>query len=70
MPTYYDPKDFEHSGPPDILNGNSHRQIKALRDYLLTITSETILAPEEKTAAPAVSETKSEAAKTNLPTTK
>jgi len=39
MPTYYDPKDFEHSGPPDILNGDTRRQIKALRDYLLTISA-------------------------------
>ena len=39
MPTYFDPKNFDESGPPDILNGDEHRQIKALRDYLLTISS-------------------------------
>ncbi len=40
MPTYFDPKTFDDAGPPDVLNGDEHRQIKALRDYLLSITSQ------------------------------
>ncbi|MDO8674911.1 MAG: c-type cytochrome [Candidatus Omnitrophota bacterium] len=40
MPTYFDPKNFDESGPADILNGDERRQIKALRDYLLTISSD------------------------------
>ncbi len=48
MPTFYDPKAFETSGPPDILGGNSTRQIKALRDYVLSISQnpEPAKAPE------------------------
>lgn len=38
MPTFYDPGSFEASAPPDVLNGDPRRQIKVLRDYLLTIT--------------------------------
>lgn len=40
MPTYFDPKNFDESGPADILNGDEHKQIKALRDYLLTISND------------------------------
>jgi mono/diheme cytochrome c family protein len=40
MPTYFDPKNFDESGPADILNGDEHKQIKALRDYLLTISGD------------------------------
>lgn len=40
MPTFFDPNDFENAGPPDVLAGDEHRQIKALRDYLLTISSD------------------------------
>ncbi|MBF0489329.1 MAG: c-type cytochrome [Candidatus Omnitrophica bacterium] len=37
MPTFYDPKAIEASTPQDILKGDARRQIKVLRDYLLTI---------------------------------
>lgn len=39
MPTYFDPKSFENSGPEDVLKGDEHSQIKALRDYLMTISN-------------------------------
>ncbi len=40
MPVFYDPKAFETSGPPDIFGGDSNRQIRALRDYVLSITAD------------------------------
>lgn len=40
MPVFFDPANFESAGPPDILGGDEHRQIKALRDYLLTISND------------------------------
>ncbi len=39
MPTYFDPKYFDTAGPEDILGGDETRQIKALRDYILTIST-------------------------------
>jgi len=36
MPTYFDPEYFEETGPDDVLNGNEHEQIKALRDYIIS----------------------------------
>jgi len=38
MPTYFDPNYFEDSGPPDILEGDEHEQIRVLRNYLLTLS--------------------------------
>ena len=38
MPTYFDPNDFDNSGPPDILNGDESEQIRVLRNYLLTLS--------------------------------
>jgi mono/diheme cytochrome c family protein len=38
MPAFYDPVDPKSSAPPDLLDGDPDRQIKALRDYLLTIS--------------------------------
>ncbi len=38
MPTYFDPQNFDTSGPEDLLNGDENEQIRALRDYLLTIS--------------------------------
>jgi mono/diheme cytochrome c family protein len=38
MPTYYDPNAFDASAPTDVLKGDANRQIKVLRDYLLTIS--------------------------------
>jgi len=37
MPTFFDPEYFDESGPDDILDGDEHKQIRALRDYILTI---------------------------------
>ncbi|HCI44067.1 MAG TPA: hypothetical protein DE315_00830 [Candidatus Omnitrophica bacterium] len=38
MPTYFDPAGFEASGPEDILAGDEHKQIRALRNYLMSLT--------------------------------
>lgn len=58
MPTYFDPNDFDNSGPPDLLGGDEHRQLRALRDYLLTITSNMppveVKAEPKKAESPAV----------------
>ncbi len=40
MPTYFDPEYFNDSGPDDILGGDEHQHIIALRDYVLGISSE------------------------------
>jgi len=40
MPTFFDPQNFEASGPEDILGGDEEKQIEALRDYLLTLSSQ------------------------------
>ncbi len=37
MPTFYDPADPKGSAPPDVLGGDPHRQIEALRDYVFTL---------------------------------
>lgn len=37
MPTFYDPEDPKGSAPPDVLGGDPHRQIEALRDYIFTL---------------------------------
>ncbi len=39
MPTFFDPQNFETSGPEDVLGGDEEKQIKVLRDYLLTLSS-------------------------------
>ncbi len=64
MPTFFDPNDFDNAGPPDVLNGDERRQIKALRDYLLTISSNPELHKIE--AAPSKAE-KAEAPKAEAP---
>jgi mono/diheme cytochrome c family protein len=65
MPTYFDPKNFDNAGPEDVLNGDEKAQIRALRDYVLTLSSHTP-ASEEKTpkipAAVAPAEAKTPAA--------
>ncbi len=38
MPTYFDPTNFEASGPEDILGGNELEQIRVLRNYLMTLS--------------------------------
>jgi cytochrome c2/predicted nucleic acid-binding Zn-ribbon protein len=35
MPTYFDPEYFDSSGPDDILDGDEHKHIRALKDYVL-----------------------------------
>ena len=50
-----DPKDPASSAPADILGGDYKRQIKVLRDYLLTIAQHP---PQAVQAAPAKSEDK------------
>ena len=40
MPTYFDPEYFDESGPDDILGGDEHQHILALRAYVLGISSE------------------------------
>lgn len=47
MPTFFDPSYYEDSGPEDILGGNEDKQIKALRDYILTLAE-----PQQKKAQP------------------
>jgi mono/diheme cytochrome c family protein len=37
MPNFYDPDNFATAGPDDVLGGDEERQIRALRDYLLTL---------------------------------
>ncbi len=40
MPTYYDPAGFDDAGPGDILSGDEHKQIRALRNYLMSLTQQ------------------------------
>ncbi len=40
MPTYFDAEYFDESGPDDILDGDEHKHIVALRDYIYTIGME------------------------------
>lgn len=42
MPNFFDPNNFDKSGPEDILDSDENRQIKALRDYLMTLTPATL----------------------------
>lgn len=37
MPTYFDPRFFADTGPPDILDGDEDAQIKALVKYVLSL---------------------------------
>ena len=48
MPTYFDPASFDTSGPEDILGGDEHKQIRALRNYLMSLTQQ----PHGQTPAP------------------
>ena len=38
MPTYFDPTNFEHSGPDDLLGGDENEQIRVLRNFLMHIS--------------------------------
>ncbi len=48
MPNFYDPQNFDSSGPEDILKGDENQQIRVLRDYILTLSGS-----EGKLSAPA-----------------
>jgi len=37
MPTYFDPGGFDQAGPPDVLEGDEHAQIRALMKYVLAL---------------------------------
>lgn len=47
MPTFWDPSDYENSGPPDIFDGDEDKQIRVLRDYLMNLSD------QENTSIPA-----------------
>jgi len=49
MPTYFDPSNFDASGPDDLFDGDENIQIHMLRNYLMTITD---TPAEIKTLAP------------------
>jgi len=38
MPTYFDPDNFDISGPDDLLEGDENLQIQALRDYIMNLS--------------------------------
>ena len=55
MPTFFDPESFDAAGPEDVLNGDENLQIKALRDYILTLSNNQSApkpAPAPASAAP------------------
>ena len=67
MPNFFDPANFEKSGPDDILNGDENRQIKALRDYLINLTPDThpkipAATPKPVVTAPPTSESQTQPA--------
>ena len=37
MPTYFDPSDFDSSGPPDILDGDEEAQIRAVMKWVIDL---------------------------------
>jgi cbb3-type cytochrome oxidase cytochrome c subunit len=37
MPTYFDPRFFDQTGPPDVLGGDENAQIEALVKYVLSL---------------------------------
>lgn len=39
MPTFFDPENYDISGPEDILNGDENEQIRVLRNFLLTLSN-------------------------------
>lgn len=49
MPTYFPEEYFDDAGPPDILGGDEHRQIAALREYIRTLHNATQAAPSQET---------------------
>lgn len=56
MPTYFDPQNFASSGPEDVLGGDEEKQIKVLRDYLLTLSNSPETRQKPTSLAPSVPE--------------
>ncbi len=57
MPTFFDPENYDESGPDDILNGDENEQIKVLRNFLMTLSDKEPVkksVPKKKTPKPAV----------------
>ena len=52
MPTYFDPKNFDTSGPEDVLDGDEKEQIRVLRNFLMTISEHPLPADPEQKPAP------------------
>ena len=60
MPTYFDPQNFDSSGPEDIADGNELEQIRLLRNYLMTLSGthqESKKSSEENKGTPKEQET-------------
>ena len=58
MPTYFDPQDFDNSGPEDLFNGNENDQIRYLRDFLMSISEKPLEMEKTETnndSTPAIS---------------
>lgn len=53
MPTFFDPENYEESGPDDILDGDENEQIRVLRNFLMTLTDTPVKKPTPKKPAPA-----------------
>lgn len=45
MPTFFDPQNFEESGPADVLNGDENEQIRVLRNFLMNMSDKTQTVP-------------------------
>lgn len=58
MPAYFDPANFDKSGPEDIMGGEENEQIRILRNYLLRLAdhSPVMPTPSEPPASPAPAE--------------
>lgn len=52
MPTFFDPNDFENAGPPTIFDGDEHKQLRMLRNFILTISEHKDLIDPLPTASP------------------
>ncbi len=52
MPTFFDPDDFENSGPETILDGNENEQIRVLRNYLMSLADKKPDLKEKKKQTP------------------
>lgn len=46
MPTFFDPDNYDESGPADILNGDENEQIRVLRNFLLNLTDQAQTLPD------------------------